>query len=92
MLCRSAIINYDTIGCIITRVITGIFLTKLRVNENQFVNNFDSGVIFGGFFFLCGNFFYADLEKKTAKIRTHKNLVPHGYSVDVRPRVVWIIP
>ena len=35
--------------------------------------------------------FYADREKK-AKIRTHKNLVPHGFSVHVRPRAEWIIP
>ena len=98
MLCRLAIINYSTIGCIIIRVVTGIFLTKLlRVNEDQFVS-FDSGVMFYllyflqfFFFFFFAGTFYADGEKK-AKIRTHKNLVPHGYSVHVRPRAEWIIP
>ena len=92
---QDVIIKYSTIGCIIIRVITGIFLTKLlRVNEDQFVS-FDSGVMFYllyflQFFFFAGTF-YADREKKE-KIRTHKNLVPHGYSVHVRPRAEWIIP
>ena len=97
IVCRSAIINYSTIECIIIRVITGIFLTKLlRVNEDQFVN-FDSGVMFyllyflQFFLFFFAGTFYADREKK-AKIRTHKNLVPHSYSVHVRPRAEWIIP
>ena len=54
-------------------------------------NFFDSGVIFCGEnfcekYFFAGTFFFADLEKtaKIAKIRTRKNLVPHGKAAATR--------
>ena len=57
-----------------------------------FVYNFDSGVNFCrenfcGEIFFAGTFF-VDREKKNvniAKIRTHKNLVPHAYTLVQEP-------
>ena len=58
---------------------------KLQISTSMslyyvFVYNLDTGKIFAGIYFLR-ELFFADCEKnltKIRKIRTHKNLVPHG--------------